>query len=63
MNQAMTRQRVRSRTGAWWIADEEPEILLAERSPKLVLSRIARQRVAVLIGLALAAGISTLFLV
>jgi hypothetical protein len=62
MNQAMTRLRIRSRSGAWWSADEEPEIVSAERSQKPKLSRILRQRLAVLLGLALAAGMGTIFL-
>jgi hypothetical protein len=62
MNQAMSRLRIRSRSGAWWIADEEPEIVSAERSQKPVISRVLRQRLAVLLGLALAAGMGTLFL-
>jgi hypothetical protein len=62
VNRSMTKERIRSRSGAWWVADEEPEILSAGRGNKPALSRVARQRLAVLIGMALAAGMGSLFL-
>ena len=58
VNSAMRKARDRSRSGEWWVADEEPEILPAERArPNRVMVRSALRRAAVVLGLAVAAGL------
>jgi hypothetical protein len=52
----------RSRTGAWWVADEEPEVLSADRSERPALPSWMRQSVLMLLGLAAAAFFSAVLL-
>jgi hypothetical protein len=52
----------RSRAGAWWVADEEPEILSADRSERPALPAWMRQRIVMLLGLAAAALFSAVLL-
>jgi hypothetical protein len=49
-------ERVRAvRAGEWWVADEEPEVLSADRTDRRLLPRWSRQRAMMLLGLAAAA--------
>jgi hypothetical protein len=55
--------RVRAaRAGEWWVADEEPEVLSADRADGHLLPRWARQRAMMLLGLAAAALCSAVLL-
>ncbi|MCI0429754.1 MAG: hypothetical protein L0210_04315 [Rhodospirillales bacterium] len=56
----MRKTRDHPRSGEWWVADEEPEIYPARRaSPNRIVPRSALRRVAVFVGLAVAAGLGT----
>jgi hypothetical protein len=50
----------RTRSGEWWVADEEPEVESADRSEGH--SKWVRQRLAMLLGLAAAALFSAMLL-
>jgi hypothetical protein len=52
----------RSRAGAWWVADEEPEILSADLSERPSVPAWMRQRILMLLGLAAAAFFSAVLL-
>ena len=58
-----TKERVRAaRAGEWWVADEEPEILSADRTDRHLLPRWARQRAMMLLWLAAAVLCSAVLL-
>jgi hypothetical protein len=57
-----TQEHARTRAGEWWVADEEPEVVSADRSERPSLPRWMRQRLVMLLGLAAAALFSAVLL-
>lgn len=55
-------EHARTRAGEWWVADEEPEVVSADRSEGPSLPRWMRQRLVMLLGLAAAALFSAVLL-